>query len=775
MSVSVSRLRRVWMSMLAIVLGGALEGCAGCQGAVEDEKTVAEGAACEVQAMLETRCATCHGSPPTQGAPSSFLTLDDLRAPSTRVAGQTNAERSLARISESGPVQMPPPPADPVAAEQIEALQRWINGGMPTCASDGGTHPAAAPNPNLIPQAELFSCQGAVSDAPTRVRRLNRWQWTRNVGGSVTRSWTGFSFFDNPFDPSAGERYSSYATDETLDEATIELFLPVLSEAGPLWAGPYASDKNSLERLAQDTSLRCMFNDARPSASCVRHFLSEFLLHGVLFRPATMDELDRLHAFATAVLAAEPAPDGGSGTRTRSITRISNAAWLTAGAMFRTEGTTSTSTEARVELSNWELGQELAYAVGNRGPGATPTFAYPYFSAPVAGHLGDIAGAAADGGIRDGQVAETLFRNNAGGTDPNRLDLVQDWGTERRSRRGEYWLADGVSGFFREWLGYTRVSEIFKERPEATSAYDDGSNSPYRPQLGAYLNQVEVTYGSESTLVQQLDDAIARVVVADSEVLKNLLTTRQYFLAATSSDFAPTQFTGQVYGTTQSIAATQSARWVTLPSTQRAGVLTHPAWLSSHGGNFEDDPSIVHRGKWVRENLLCGYVPPLSEVRVQAQVGPHAPNKSARVRLDEATGKTECSGCHSLMNPLGYPFEIYNHAGYLRAGDRAADGGTAAPSGASVLTGMPDPSLDGPVQDAVQLSEKFANSAHVKRCFVRQAFRYYMGRDENRSDACTLAQMEQAYDSSGGSFFKMVGALLRSDTWKVRRVPGGGE
>ena len=77
--------------------------------------------------------------------------------------------------------------------------------------------------------------------------------------------------------------------------------------------------------------------------------------------------------------------------------------------------------------------------------------------------------------------------------------------------------------------------------------------------------------------------------------------------------------------------------------------------------------------------------------------------------------------------------------------------------------------------DAVDFSEKLAASPYVKRCFVRQAFRYFMGRAENRTDACTLAQMEQAYDTNSGSFVSMVSALVTSDTWKTRRVPAGGE
>ena len=164
-----------------------------------------------------------------------------------------------------------------------------------------------------------------------------------------------------------------------------------------------------------------------------------------------------------------------------------------------------------------------------------------------------------------------------------------------------------------------------------------------------------------------------------------------------------------------------------------------------------------------------------SSVKVLAQVGPHAADKSARARLEEATAKQECQGCHRLMNPLGLPFEIYNHAGYLRSKDHAPDAGFGPPNGSVVLTGMPEAALNGPIRDGVVLSEKLSASPHVKRCFVRQAFRYFMGRNENRSDACTLVKMEQAYDTNNGSFFKMVGALMTSDTWSTRRVPGVGE
>ncbi|WP_395823921.1 DUF1588 domain-containing protein [Archangium minus] len=646
------------------------------------------------------------------------------------------------------------------------------DGGVPS--ADGGSQGTEI-SPNLIPQEELFACRGAVSDAPTRLRRINRWQWTRNVGGSVTRGWTGFSFYDNPLDPNPRSPYGSYAADDTVDESMVEIILPIVDEYGATWAGPYTGS-NRLDLLREDQSLRCMWEQAKPSTACIRNYLATLLERGVMYRPARADELDRLAAFTQSVLAQE-SPDGGEGARTHSLSRVVTAATLMSGALFREELGTP-SGDGRVELGEWELAQQLTYALGERAPGAVPTWRWPYTSASSKGHYGDIADAARDGGIRSPEVVGSLIDQHLGGVDPTRFDLVQDFGEAERPRRGEFWLSDGVANFFRQWLGYTEVEAIFKERPEATSAFDDGEPSGYRPQAAAWENLLSGYYGDESTLIQQMDDFVARAVVADVAVLETLLTSRQFFLAATQDtgfDGNATRYTGQPYGTNAEIAANNDARWRMLPEKERAGVLTHPAWLASHGGNFEDDPSAVHRGKWVRENLLCGYVPPLSSVRVMAQVGPHAPDKNARARLEDATGKSECQGCHSLMNPLGYPFEIYNHAGYLRTRDHAPDGGWMAPNGQVTLSHLPDPALNGPVRDAVELSEKLAASGYVKRCFVRQVFRYFMGRDENRSDACTLVRMEQAYDANQGSFKALLKALMTSDTWTTRREPAQGE
>jgi hypothetical protein len=213
-----------------------------------------------------------------------------------------------------------------------------------------------------------------------------------------------------------------------------------------------------------------------------------------------------------------------------------------------------------------------------------------------------------------------------------------------------------------------------------------------------------------------------------------------------------------------------------MPANERSGVLTHPAWLVAHGNNFEDDASLVHRGHWIRENLFCQTVPGLELVMVQARLPDRTvtPSLSARERVTQATGtgpdSQTCMACHGLMNTLGMPFEIYNHAGFLRDPATMSDHGHY-PDGSSTITNAPDPALNVAVMNAIDFSQRIAISPYAKRCFIRQAFRYFAGRDETMADACTLADMETALNN--GSFFDMLTVLVQSDTFLYRTVDGG--
>ncbi len=221
-----------------------------------------------------------------------------------------------------------------------------------------------------------------------------------------------------------------------------------------------------------------------------------------------------------------------------------------------------------------------------------------------------------------------------------------------------------------------------------------------------------------------------------------------------------------------------------MPRQQRAGLLTHPAWLAAHSLNEDNDP--IHRGIWVYKRLLAGVlgdVPP----DVDASV-PMDPHKTLRDRMESLRAE-RCWKCHRKVNPLGEPFEVFDDWGryrnhhyfdedgkiYLRRDgqfDRKLKEGkltTRAVDASGEIRFSGDPNVDGEVKDAVEMMHRIGNSDRARQSFIRHLFRYFMGRNEMLSDSKTLIEAEQAYLDNGGSFKALVVSLLSSDSFLYRR------
>lgn len=194
---------------------------------------------------------------------------------------------------------------------------------------------------------------------------------------------------------------------------------------------------------------------------------------------------------------------------------------------------------------------------------------------------------------------------------------------------------------------------------------------------------------------------------------------------------------------------------------QRIGLLTHPSWLIAHSKNTDTNP--ITRGKWIRERLLAGHVPDVP-ITVDAVV-PEDPHKTLRERF-RATRQQECWRCHKKMNPLGMTFEAYDDFGRFRTIDKAS-GKPIDSRGLLDSTGVA--SLDGKVENAVELMKRLGQSDRVRQSFIRHAFRYWMGRNEMLSDSATLIAADEAYVKSGGSFQAMLVSLLSSDSFIFRK------
>ena len=124
-------------------------------------------------------------------------------------------------------------------------------------------------------------------------------------------------------------------------------------------------------------------------------------------------------------------------------------------------------------------------------------------------------------------------------------------------------------------------------------------------------------------------------------------------------------------------------RLVDTTGTIRGGVLGQASLLTITSSS--ENTSIALRGRWVLQNLLCT---PMSDPPAGAEEMIPAPDPALgltrRQSLQQRTGGPPCSGCHNLINPLGFGLEIFDATGAERSRDahgRPIDASGVLPSG----------------------------------------------------------------------------------------------
>ncbi len=285
--------------------------------------------------------------------------------------------------------------------------------------------------------------------------------------------------------------------------------------------------------------------------------------------------------------------------------------------------------------------------------------------------------------------------------------------------------------FFQEYFDYLKAEDVFKDQIKG--------HKHWAPAL-----------------VHDLNALVLHVLKKDKQVLKTLLTTPEYLIHVNSHRDHGNPL---VYNLPPDWKP--SSKPFKFPEGQRMGILTHPAWLVAHSGNFDNDP--ILRGHWIRYKLLGGSVPDIP-ITVDAKL-PEDENMTLRERM-HVTRAEECYKCHSKMNPLGLPFEQYDHFGRFRflELDKPVDV-------TSKIVNSGVPAVDGEIRTPFDLIERLANSTHCEQVFVRYVFRFFMGRNETLGDAKTLQEAHKAYVDNDGSMKALVLSLLISDSFLFRAKP----
>jgi hypothetical protein len=158
----------------------------------------------------------------------------------------------------------------------------------------------------------------------------------------------------------------------------------------------------------------------------------------------------------------------------------------------------------------------------------------------------------------------------------------------------------------------------------------------------------------------------------------------------------------------------------TLPASERAGLLTQASLLATHAKAYDSFP--IARGKLVRVGLLCQSLPPMPP-NIVVSPPPQDPNLTTRERFAQHSADPGCSGCHALLDPLGFGLENYDGIGRYRTHE---NGKPIDAQG--LITGSRD--VDGPYQGGPELATKLGQSLEAKECLALKALKWSLGRED---------------------------------------------
>ncbi len=238
---------------------------------------------------------------------------------------------------------------------------------------------------------------------------------------------------------------------------------------------------------------------------------------------------------------------------------------------------------------------------------------------------------------------------------------------------------------------------------------------------------------------------VAQVAFREDKSFKTLLTSP---VAVIDRTLAPW------YG----VATPSSLQRVTLPATERAGLLTRLAMMTEYATDTHNEP--IRRGLMIRDQFLCN-----GALQIPANIPPAPPldsSKTLREQLVEHSANPACASCHEQMDPLGFAFEGYDLAGRFRTTDH---GKPVDVTGTAKGVASADIAHTG----ALDLSVQLAALPEAQACYVRQLGRFYLGRDVG-ANSCDLAQSFQAFAGAGNNIAEPVATYL-TDAALSQRVP----
>lgn len=276
------------------------------------------------------------------------------------------------------------------------------------------------------------------------------------------------------------------------------------------------------------------------------------------------------------------------------------------------------------------------------------------------------------------------------------------------------------------------------------------------PRTDAQIRELHEAWIRHETLIVA-DEALAADMVAETNALiERALGDGRWSDLFTSEETFVTPALAAHYG----IEGVDEPGWVRTENPERAGLLTHGAFLSlsSTQGNGTL-PS--RRGAILAERILCSPIPPPPpDVDIDDGVEVEEGACKSDAYLAHSSVSSGCAGCHSRMDPLGFGFERFDGLGVYRTTERLNP--SCDIEGTGTVAGE---AFAGPREFATTI----ATSGALTFCGTAQMMRHALRRPLQQDDGFAQARLHAAFVDEGEDFKALMVALALDPTFRYRK------
>jgi mono/diheme cytochrome c family protein len=189
----------------------------------------------------------------------------------------------------------------------------------------------------------------------------------------------------------------------------------------------------------------------------------------------------------------------------------------------------------------------------------------------------------------------------------------------------------------------------------------------------------------------------------------------------------------------------------------RAGLLGQGSVLTVT--SYANRTSPVLRGKWVLSNVL-GMPPPQPPPNVPPLKESTGKALTMRERMTQHRANPACSGCHQLMDPIGFSLENFDAVGRWRGANEdgsAVDASGGLPDGSAFngIEGLRSAVLNRPEIFLTNLTEKLMT--------------YALGRGVEYSDAPAIRRIVRDAHTENDHLSALIAGIVKSAPFQMRR------